>query len=244
MPNIAYGTISKKQLPDDVMKANYDYDYPEGLDLKPGSKFHQDLVDEILIRARESANTMTNRHTSWNNIDRVLTTYALTDEDEDDLQDDDSRRPVTIVFPYSFVIMETMLSYLVAAFFQDPVFRYEGVSPEDIVGATLLEKVIQQQCVRAKILLALHTMFRDAISYGFGLAAPGWRVEEGFRTRRRDIPGFMGFGGRSVKYTEEAVLYEGNELGNIDVYKSLPDPNVPIHEIQDGEFFGYVDSML
>ena len=64
MPNIAYGTVSKKSLPDDVLRKNFDYDYPEGLDLKPGSKFHQNLVDEILIRARESANTMTTRHTS------------------------------------------------------------------------------------------------------------------------------------------------------------------------------------
>ena len=242
MPNIAYGTISRKDLPSDAINANYNYEYPEGLDLKPGSKLHNKLVDEILVRARESSNAMQNRYSSWNNIDMVLTTYALVDSDEAEVQDEDERRPVSIVFPYSFVIMETMLSYLVAAFFQDPVFRYEGVSPEDIVGATLLEKVIQQQCVRAKVLLPLHTMFRDALSYGFGLGAPGWRVEEGFRTRKREVRGFMGFGNRFEKYTEEAVLYEGNDLSNIDPYKALPDPNVPIHEIQDGEFFGYVDS--
>ena len=131
MPNIAYGESARKNLPNDVLRKNFNYDYPEGLDLKPGSKFHQELLDKILMRARESSNCMVNRFPSWNNIDRVLTTYALTDQDEEDLQEEDSRKPVTIVFPYSFVIMETMLSYLVAAFFQDPLNRYQGVSPED-----------------------------------------------------------------------------------------------------------------
>jgi hypothetical protein len=31
-------------------------------------------------------------------------------------------------------------------------------------------------------------------------------------------------------------------LDNIDPYKSLPDPNVPIDQVQKGEFFGYLDS--
>jgi hypothetical protein len=241
MPNIAYGESARKDLPNDVLRKNFNYDYPEGLDLKPGSKFHQELLDKILMRARESSNCMVNRFPSWNNIDRVLTTYALTDQDEEDLQEEDSRKPVTIVFPYSFVIMETMLSYLVAAFFQDPLNRYQGVSPEDTMGSDLLQYVIQQQCNRSKVLLPLHTFFRDALSYGFGLSAPGWRVEEGFKTRKRKVSGLFGIGGGFEKFTEEAILYEGNDLSNIDPYKALPDPNVGIHDIQSGEFFGYVE---
>jgi hypothetical protein len=241
MPNIAYGESARKNLPNDVLRKNFNYDYPEGLDLKPGSKFHQELLDKILMRARESSNCMVNRFPSWNNIDRVLTTYALTDQDEEDLQEEDSRKPVTIVFPYSFVIMETMLSYLVAAFFQDPLNRYQGVSPEDTMGSDLLQYVIQQQCNRSKVLLPLHTFFRDALSYGFGLSAPGWRVEEGFKTRKRKVSGLFGIGGGFEKFTEEAILYEGNDLSNIDPYKALPDPNVGIHDIQSGEFFGYVE---
>jgi hypothetical protein len=237
MPNIAHGdSFRQKQLPDDMLRKDYQYDYPNDLDLKPGSELHEDLVTKILERARESSNVMGKRHPSWNNIDRVLTTYSLTDQSEKDLQEEDSRKPVTIVFPYSYVIMETMLSYLIAAFFQDPVFRYEGVSPEDMVGATLMQYTIQQQCNRAKVLLPLHTMFRDSLGYGFGVGAPGWRKEEGFRTRRSQT--LFGI----EKFTEEAVLYEGNSLTNIDPYMCLPDPNVSIHDVQEGEFFGYVDT--
>jgi len=242
MPNMVHGdSFKQKELPNDVLKKDYKYDYPDDgdgkpLDLKPGSKLHDELVSEVLQRARESSNTMSKRHSSWNDIDRTLTVYAEVDEDEEEVQDVDPRRPVTIVFPYSFIIMETMLSYLVAAFFQDPVFRYIGVSPEDIQGAELLKYVIQQNCERAKVLLNLHTMFRDCVGYGFGVTAPGWRVDEGYRTRAtKSIFG-------AEKYTEEAILYEVNDLTNIEVYKCLPDPNVSIHEVQSGEYFGYVEA--
>ena len=40
--------------------------------------------------------------------------------------------------------------------------------------------------------------------------------------------------------TEETVIYEGNRLENIDPYMMLPDPNVPTHELQRGEFFGWI----
>jgi hypothetical protein len=236
MPNIVHGeSFRQTQLPDDVTRRELDYDYPDDLDLKPGSKLHQDLVGKILQRATESSQSMSRRFSSWNTIDEVLTTYAQVDDKEQELLDDDPRKPVTIVFPYSFVIMETMLSYLVSAFFQDPVFRYEGRSPEDIIGAEMFTYVIQQQCNKAKVLLNAHTIFRDCVSYGMGIGAPYWKIEEGYRTR--GVKGPYG----PDKMTEEAILYEGNALANIDPYMALPDPNVSISDVQDGEFFGYVE---
>ena len=35
-------------------------------------------------------------------------------------------------------------------------------------------------------------------------------------------------------------MFEGNELNNIDPYLCLPDPNVAIHDHQNGEFFGWL----
>ena len=242
MPNIAHGeSFRQTQLPDDMKRTEFDYEYPDDLDLKPGSELHEEIVTKILQRARESSLEMSKRFPSWNKIDETLTTYAQVDDKEVELQKDDPRKPVTIVFPYSFVIMETMLSYLVSAFFQDPVFRYEGVSPEDIVGAELLTYVIQQQCNRAKVLLAAHTMLRDCVSYGIGIGAPGWVIEEGFKSRKVAQGIFGKALGKFERVQEEAILYEGNNLKNVDVYRALPDPNTPINEVQDGEFFGYID---
>ncbi len=191
------------------------YEYPEGLDLTPGSKLHKTLVDAILDRARESSALMSTRHPSWNQTDQFLTAYKPIDQDEKDVQDQDSRKPVSIVFPYSYAILETLMSYMVAAFFRDPIFRYEGYGSEDVIGAILLEKVVALHTNKFKVALNLHTMFRDSFSYGIAPVTPVWKVHS-------------------------RGNFEGNALENIDPYLYLPDPNVSADKIQDGEYVGWI----
>lgn len=244
MPNIEHTDTSNR--PSITIKRDLNYKYPAGLDLKPGSKLHESIKDEILQRAREANGAISTRYNSWNSVDRVLTTYIEQDDEEIDLKGEDSRKPTSIVFPYSYAIMETILSYLVAAFFQEPIFRYEGVSPEDELGAILLEKIIDLHCNKSKVALNLHTMFRDALAYGFGVVVPSWDKVEGKRTVKEDEGFFSSFRNaflrtNSRKTTIDVVLFEGNELINIDPYLCLPDPNVSIHEVQKGEYFGWHD---
>ena len=238
MPYIAQGNVGSGKM--DFSYVNHDYKYPKGLDLKPGSATHKKIVDKVLQRARVSAQHMSNRFTSWQEIDRTLTTYIDLTDSEQDLIADDPKKPVSIVFPHSYAILETIMGYLIAAFYQDPVFMYEGRSPEDTIGAIMLEKVIDHQVTQAKIILNLHTMFRDSLTYGFGVVAPTWSVKRGLQyvkqvTQRVFFPPEMS------KRLVEKVLYEGNQLINIDPYLCLPDPNFSIAEVQKSEFFGWVD---
>uniref|UniRef100_A0A6M3JCN8 Uncharacterized protein n=2 Tax=viral metagenome TaxID=1070528 RepID=A0A6M3JCN8_9ZZZZ len=244
MPPILTGN-TQQVFSTNVTLANYDYDYPEGLNLKPGSELHELIKNRVLERARASANIISSRFSAWNDIDHKMTAYIDLTQKEEDLKSDDKRKPVSIVFPYSYAIMETVLSYLITAFLQEPVFRYEGASPEDILGAMLLELVVLSQCNKGKIGLPLHTNFRDAICYGMGVAAPMWKVRMARKTvKRRTNSSFMSFFGREefTKFEQEVVAFEGNELVNIDPYKYLPDPNVPVHKVQDGEFVGWLDT--
>jgi hypothetical protein len=219
---------------------DYTYDYPDGLDLKPGSTLHNKIRDEVMRRALSSATVMSNRYGDWQDIDHTLTAYIPTDEKEELLKKGDSRKPVSIVFPYSYTVLETLLSFFVAAFLQDPIFRYEGVGPDDVVGAILLEKLIALQCNKNKVGLNLHTMARDAFAYGFGVVAPVWRTEYGKKSVLTKVGGFMGFGGRDeYQIQDNQLLFEGNALDNIDPYLYLPDTTVPIHSPQEGEFVGW-----
>jgi hypothetical protein len=104
---------------------------------------------------------------------------------------------------------------MIAAFFRDPIFRYEGYSPDDVIGSILMEQVINLHCNKFKVMLNLHTQFRDAFSYGFGAVIPTWK-------------------------TTANGLYSGNALENIDPYLFLPDPNVPINRLQDGEYVSWI----
>ncbi len=208
------------------------YTYPGGLNLIPGSPLHQKIKEEVLYRAREGHDLISKRVDSWNQVERVMTAYISIDDEESLIKYNDSRKPVSIIFPYSFVVMETLLTYLVMAFLGNPILKYEGVSPEDALGTMLLEKVIAHQCYRSKIGLSLHTFLRDCLIYGTGVGAPVWTKKMGYKTVKNE------WEGREFK---EAIIYEGNKLDNIDPYLYLPDPSVPIQRIQDGEFTGWVE---
>jgi hypothetical protein len=196
--------------------------------------------------AQESNRVMQNRFYSWNRIDESLTAYIAPDEAEELIKEDDDRRPVSIVVPYSYATMETILTYLVAAFLQDPIFRYEGAGPEDITGALLMELAVGLQCNRSKVGLPIHTMLRDSLAYGIGIVTPSWTEEYGLKERVVDEPKFSLFGlnvgSQKVRRTVEELIYEGNDLGNIDPYRFLPDPSYGIEQIQKGEYVGWVET--
>lgn len=245
MPYIVSGaannSISKALA--DIDNAEFKYDYPAGLKLKPGSELHNKIVDEVMRRARESYEAISSRHPSWRRMDQVNTSYKYVDETEEKVQDKDERKPVSILFPYTYAVRETLLTYLITAFFQDPLFTYEGVGDDDVVGAKLLTLLVRMHCMRNKIPLALHTMFGDSLSYGIGPVSPGWTRRRGSRIKEVtgsafDIEGTE-VAGESIKEYVKGIVFEGNDLENIDPYRYLPDPNVASHKIQDGEYLGW-----
>ena len=219
----------------------FDYGYPSGLNLIPGSPLHSFIRDEVMSRAYDSATVMSVRHSAWNDIDHTLTAYIPISEKEEMVKDRDVRRPVSIVFPYTYTILETLLSYYVAAFLQDPIFRYEGVGPSDVIGAIVLENIISLQCNKNKVGLNLHTQARDAFAYGFGAVTPTWATEFGRKTVKQPRTGIRGFfGGEDETVMENQLLFEGNALENIDPYLYLPDVSVPIHNPQAGDYNGWM----
>ncbi len=227
-------------------QAVYEYKYPNDRNLKPGSDLHNKLVTKIYNRAKDSHAEMSKRFPVWKVIDQSLTAYISTDDAENLLKASDERKPVSIVVPYSYATLETLLTYMTAAFLDEPIFKYEGTGPEDVVGAMMLEKVIEIQCAKAKAALNLHTTFRDGFSYGFGVVAPSWTRRWGKRTvvepdgiMSTIFQKFISLGQKRVN--KDVVLYEGNILKNIDPYLCLPDPNVPADSPQKGEYFGWIE---
>jgi hypothetical protein len=129
------------------------------------------------------------------------------------------------------------------AFFQDPMFQYEGVEDNDTIGAMLMELVIRLHCIKNKVPLAIHTVLRDNLAYGIGIAIPGWKRQYGRKPIKSEIITQSAFGEQTQTDLEmvESLLFEGNSLSNIDPYMWLPDPSVASSDIQAGEFMGWVD---
>jgi len=241
MPNIVVGNPENVYADSTILDKDLGYDYPYGLDLRPGSKIHDKIKAEVMTRARESHALISNRVDSWNQVERVMTAYVDLSEKEEDIKNSDSRKPVSIVFPYTYVILETVLTYLITVFLNDPIFRYKGSSPEDTIGTIMLEKVVQNQSNFFKVDLALYTFLRDSLVYGIGACAPVWKKRMGMKIRERKSGLLDFFRGHGERVYEEGIIYEGNKLENIDPYLYLPDPRVPSQKIQEGEYVGWID---
>lgn len=215
---------------------NLGYEYPmyeeKRLDLVPGSDLHERIKSNIVQIAQDSYDKMKRRHPYWERVDETLTTYISLDEEEKVVKQKDIRRPVSIVVPYTYATLETLMTYLVSAFFELPVFRYQGVTSDDMIGAAMLEEVVRLQVQHFKTLLSLHTLFRDGLAYGIGACNVTWAKKKGWKTRR--LPD------QTTERTAE-ILFEGNRVDNIDPYLYLPDPSIPIHQVQKGEYVGWFE---
>jgi len=149
--------MDKKYVDMNYKNVDYKYKYPKGLNLKPGSKLHDDLVNVVMDYIKESYDVMSKRYPSWREINRVLTSYIPTDSYEDAIKNADPRKPLSMVIPKSFATLDTLLAYFMAAFGEHPIFRYSGYSADDIVGAKKLELAVGMQNIMKKTLLDLRT---------------------------------------------------------------------------------------
>jgi len=221
------------------------YSYPNDLDLKPGSDIHSKIIQKVMSYARSSKDAMSSRHKVWNKIDEMLTAYIPLSDIEKAIKQKDTTKPVSIIVPYSYANMETILAYQSKAFLSSPVYQYEGVGPEDTIGAKLLELVVNQQARRYKHPLALHTGFRDGLAYGLHASYVRWDKKEGRKVQRKETPIYNTLGQQTgikkEKENVDTILFEGNKIKNIDPYKYLPDVNVSAENIQEGEYVGWFE---
>jgi len=241
MPYIVTGESDSQKV--DYSEKDYNYKYPNRLDLKPDSDFHKNLRNKIWSRARASRNEIQKRFSGWNEIDKKMTVYIPLKDKEKQLEQKDTAKPVSIVFPYSYSMLEALLTYLSMAFFQDPIFQYEGVEDDDTIGAMLMELVIKVHCIKTKVPLFIHTVLRDALCYGVGIGVPGWKRFYGKKAIKSQVTTRSELGMQTESQVQfvESLLFEGNSLSNIDPYMWLPDPSVASSDIQSGEFNGWIE---
>lgn len=225
------------------LEKDHKYNYPDGLDLRPNSDLHKELRDKIWRRANISRSHISKRFDSWNEVDRTLTAYIPLKNVERELKEKDTTKPVSIVFPYSYSNLEALLTYLVMAFFQDPIFQFEGVEDDDTLGAMMMESVVRLHCIKTKVPLAIHTVLRDALGYGIGIGVPEWKTIYGKRPIKSSIITQSELGTNTLNDVTwvDDLIFEGNSLSNVDPYMWLPDPSVSSDRIQEGEFLGWVE---
>lgn len=229
-------------------KASQHYTYPYGLKLRPGTEVHDDLLGELLRLAQGSFASISRRHEKMRKIDDMMTAFIPASELEQLAHNKDTRRPLPLVIPFQYASYEAISTPIFARYaLGEEIHQYRGGGPEDRIGAMLAEKVISRQSAHFQEVGVINTAIRDFMCYGFCAAHPRWIIERGKRTRKVPNTYTDPMTGQPIvdqenpftKIIEDAVVFEGSRVFNLDTYRYLPDPNVPIHLPNDGQFAGW-----
>ena len=160
----------------------------------------------------------------------------------------DPAKCVNITVPYSFSVLNTIVTYLVHTFCgRQPMFPVTADKSEYIKGAQMMETVLQYNCNHTRMIKHLFQFLNDACMYGVGVMRVQWKVEKKLRTQWIETSS-LGFGGISLgpkswtKNRKERTVFEGNEVCAIDPFMFFPDPRVPMCEVNTrGEFVFWKD---
>jgi hypothetical protein len=205
---------------------------------------HQRLVTLVRSRRDASERALTKFYPNWRMADRIYRHYV-----DPGQQDRDGRRQYPwardIVVPLTFAIVQTQIAWEMSAFTQRiPIVPLDGVSPEDVKPAKVMEQVLQHEWNVDRMALALYQWLLDRRRYGLGVVWVNYvrDVTRQYVERQKTMPlpllGIelpMG----TTKSWEDHVRYEGNRLEPIDPFAFYPDPRVSVGECHKGEFVGF-----
>lgn len=245
-----------RELEKDFANTEFDYDYPIGadgkpLDLHPNSMLSRKLVDEVLERVYDSNRMKDRVRPQYQQMDWTLTAYMPADDAEKVEQNKDIRKPIAVVVPMTFASLETFMTYMSEALFSSlPTHRYGGAgSTGRLVNAAKIERLMAVQSTQFRERLTLSTMVRDSLVYGVGTVVPQWRKRRAKATVSQEVTDIMAAVLQEsipgiqkddiIRFNEEQVVYEGQELRNMDPYYTIDDPNTPVSKFQEGEYTGY-----
>jgi hypothetical protein len=212
--------------------------------LKPNSPLHLSVKEKLLDMIRMSENQMNSFYDRWRANELQYQAYLKT-ETMDQLKKGVAKTGtppelVTITVPYTYATVQTVVSYLTHAFCgRFPMFQVATVDAAASGKAQNLEYLLQYNGDRERIITKLVQFFLDGEMYGLQAMRMLWKVEKRQQTTWMDAnpaPGlFMQTAQQPVR--KEVVVFEGNELRNLDPFKFFPDPRVPMSEVAEkGEF--------
>lgn len=245
-------------LAEQLRESGYNYEYPqtpEGqtLDLRPGSKTHDELVKLVLSCARQGYDDTSTYVPEYKTMDRVLDGYMEPDALDRQRKTSDPRKPVNVVIP---MLSAHRAMFLVAMqrdlmrFAELHRFQGEG-SPERAAKAAVATKLLARITHWFKERRACDIHWGDAFGYGRAYMYGKWSkqlapalVEEEIDEILSMLLGAQGVDfapGDIVRYIDDAktIAREGTEWIPLDPYQVLTDPSVTPDRFQDSGYFGW-----
>lgn len=170
------------------------------------------LIGKLLEMINDATSALSTRVSSYREIDLMLKPKV----------EKDSKGRTIVNLPIAFSMFDAIRADLCGLLISDPVIRYDGVSPEDMVGVALLEKVISFQTKKNAVARALDVIISNGLKYNVCAGVVSWR-----RTMN----------------TIGKLTHEGSFLIPLDPYRTLFDPSVPMHLPQEANYIGWIETI-
>lgn len=212
-------------------------------------EIHTRVKEYLVARIEYSEREMAKFKDRWRVNEKKYQAYiTLPDWEQELKQLADAGAPpkvVSIVVPYCFATLNTIVTYLIHTFAgRKPMFQVGSNKEETAESAHNMELKLQYDSDHCRLIKHLFQFLFDGQMYGVGILRCTWNKEQRIRTiwKNRKVLGVEL--PQKEKVREMAVTYEGNEIAAIDPYSFYPDPRVPMSEVnRKGEFVFWKDNV-
>lgn len=216
------------------------------IDLLENSEIHSRVLVYLNERLKKSELSMSRFYGRWRVNEMKYQAYIDLPDWEKQLRDLTDKglppKAVSIVIPYSFSTISTVVTYLIQTFAgRMPILPVTATKKEFIQAAVGMEAVLQYNSDHTRLITHLFQYLNDVLVYGVGIMRCQWKTEHKMRTLWKPSSKF-GFGkillGSSMEKTRaKQLVYEGNDICSIDPFMFFPDPRVPMAEVNKrGEY--------
>jgi hypothetical protein len=217
------------------------------LNIRLDSDRHRKILSALRDRHKISKTEMEKLHEKWMRAEEKFLAF-LPEKDVDFAKrikrEAGAPQYTTIVLPYTYAMLMTAHTYWTTVFLsRTPVHQYTGRHGESQQQIQALEALIDYQVMQGKMLVPYYIWLLDVGKYGIGITGTYWDEEVAFISNIKKEPELI-FGviptGRmkKIRRPERIPGYSGNKIFNVRPYNFFPDPRVPLHRFQDGEFCG------
>lgn len=204
--------------------------------LKPGSDLHEKVLNYLIHRLDHSEDKMSHFYARWRVMEKKTQAYIdLPDwENEWKKMNDKGYKPapVSIVVPYQFSIISTIVTYLLHTFTgRKPMFNVGTYKDETARSSQMMESVLQYNADHTRLIRHMFEFLQSGQQYGVGILRTLWVVDK----KKRTVT--VRQGDSFLKRKETKIAYEGNDVEVVDPFLFFPDPRVPMSEVnRRGEF--------
>ena len=221
----------------------------QSVQLDPRKQLHAKVLDLLNKRYQMSARRMWRLHDQWRKNEEQFIAYLP--EREADAKRRNEREQggkpqyTTIVLPYTYAMLMSAHSYWTTVFMgRAPVLQVSGRHGETENQVMAVEALLDYQMQVGNMMPPLYFWLLDAGKFGIGIIGNYWENEQISISQFVDVPQTlygMPLGGPPQRQLQTQMLpgYQGSKLWNIRPYDYYPDPRVPLHDPQRGEFVAY-----